>query len=117
MQSHKPMKSGFTFLEVLIALLAAILLISATSSSLITSLKAEQVSGYQRDAAFLVNQLATESRLGLEPTGTVIQAGSEWEINSDDMKVGEGPAAIEWRVWILSPRERPSLTVTFASRL
>jgi prepilin-type N-terminal cleavage/methylation domain-containing protein len=111
------MKSGFTFVEVLIALLVSVILISVACSSLITSLKAEQLSDWQRDASFLVNQLATEARLGIEFTGVVSQAGADWEISSDDIEVGAGPGAISWRVWILYPRERPSLTVTFASRM
>jgi Tfp pilus assembly protein PilV len=111
------MKSAFTFVEVLIALLVAVILVSVACSSLITSLKAEQVSDWQRDASFLVNHLATEARLGIESTGAVTQAGTDWEINSDDIEAGSGPDAITWRVWILYPRERPSLTVTFSSRM
>ena len=110
------MKSGFTFVEVLIALLIATLLISVACSSLITSLKAEQISDWQRDASFLMSRLTTEARLGLEPTGTVVQASADWEINSDNINTGEETNTITWRVWILYPRERPSMTVTFASR-
>ena len=111
------MKVGFTFLEALIALLVSVLLISVACSSLLASLKAEQISDWQRDAAFLVNQLATEARLGLESTGVLAQARGDWEIHSEDMAVGSGSEAFAWRVWILYPRERPSLTVTFSSRL
>jgi prepilin-type N-terminal cleavage/methylation domain-containing protein len=111
------MKSGFTFVEVLIALLVATILVSVACSSLITALKAEQISDWQRDASFLVNQLATETRLGLESTGVVAQASFDWEINSEDIETGSGPDAIAWRVWILYPRQRPSLTVTFSSRM
>ncbi len=111
------MKSGFTFVEVIIALLVTAILVSVACSSLITSLKAEQTANYQRDASLLVNRLATEARMESASTGLVTSAGSEWEITSDDVETGEGPAAISWRVWILYPRERPSLTVTFSSRL
>ena len=111
------MKSAFTFVEVLIALLVAVIFVSVACSSLITSLKAEQASDWRRDASFLVNQLATEARLGIESTGVVTQAGADWDIHSDDIEAGSGPDAITWRVWILYPRERPSLTVTFSSRL
>jgi hypothetical protein len=111
------MKVGFTFLEVLIALLATVILVSVACNSLITSLKAEQISDWQRDAAFLLNRLVTEARLGIESTGVVAQARGGWEIHSDDIEVGSGPDALAWRVWILYPRERPSLTVTFSSRL
>ena len=111
------MKAGFTFLEVLIALLVTVILVSVACSSLITSLKAEQASDWQRDASFLLNQLATEARLGIESTGVMAQTHGEWEINTDDIETGSGPDAITWRVWILYPRERPSLTVMFSSRL
>ena len=66
-------KAGFTFVEVLIALLVTAILVSVACCSLITSLKAEQASDWQRDASFLVSQLATETRLGLEATGVVAQ--------------------------------------------
>jgi prepilin-type N-terminal cleavage/methylation domain-containing protein len=111
------MKSGFTFVEVLIALLVAVILVSVACSSLITSLKAEQTSDWQRDAAFLISQLSTEARLGIEPTGVVAQVRADWEINSDDIEAGSGLDEITWRVWILYPRERPSLTVTFSQRM
>ena len=110
-------RSGFTFVEVLIALLVAVILVSVACSSLITSLKAEQTSDWQRDASFLISQLSTEARLGIESTGVVTQVRADWEVNSDDIKAGEGPDAIMWRIWILYPRERPSLTVTFCSRM
>jgi len=111
------MKDGFTFLEVLIALLVTVILVSVACSSLITSLKAEQTSDWQQEASFLVNQLVTEARLGLESTGVMAQTSGEWEIHSDDIEAGSGPDVITWRVWIMYPRERPSLTVTFSSRL
>ena len=111
------MKVGFTFLEVLIALLVAVILVSVACSSLMTSLKAEQIADWQRDASFLVNQLATETKLSIESTGVTARAQEGWEIHSDDIEAGSGPHAIMWRVWILYPRERPSLTVTFSSRL
>jgi prepilin-type N-terminal cleavage/methylation domain-containing protein len=111
------MKSGFTFVEVLIALLVAVILASVACSSLITSLKAEQVSGWQRDASFLVNRLASETRLGIEPPAVMTQAGSDWEVHWDDIESGAGTDVITWRVWILYPRERPSMTVTFSSRM
>lgn len=111
------MKTGFTFVEVMIALLVTTILVSVACNSLITSLKAEQISDWQRDASFLVNQLATEARLGIESTGVVTQADTNWEINSDEIETGTEEAAITWRVWILYPRERPSLTVTFSSRM
>ena len=109
--------SGFTFVEVLIALLVAVILVSVACTSLITSLKAEQISDWQRDASFLMNQLVTEARLGIESTGVVTQVSADWEITSDDIEVGSEPDVVSWRVWILYPRERPSLTVTFSARL
>jgi Tfp pilus assembly protein PilE len=111
------MKVGFTFLEVLIALLVTVILVSVTCSSLLTSLKAEQISDWQRDASFLVNQLATEAWLGMESTGVTARTGGEWEIHCDDIEAGSGSDAIAWRTWVMYPRERPSLTVTFSSRL
>ena len=111
------MKSGFTFVEVLIALLVTVILVSVACSSIITSLRAEQTADWQRDASFLIGQLASETRLGLEATGVVAQARGDWEIRSDDIESGSGPEAITWRVWILYPHERPSLTVAFSSRL
>ncbi len=111
------MNDGFTFVEVLIALLVATILVSVACSSLITSLKAEQVSDWQRDASFLVNHLATEARLSIESTGVLMRAETDWEITSDEIETGSGPDAMAWRVWIVYPRERPSLTVTFCSRM
>lgn len=110
------MKSGFTFLEVLIALLVTTILFSVACSSLITALKAEQTANWQRDATLLISQITCAERLGLETTGIVSQTDGAWEINTDDIQSGEAPNAIAWHVWILYPREQPSLTVIFSTR-
>lgn len=109
--ASKP-SDGFTFIEVLVAIIVAGLLIGVSSVSLITSLRAEQNAAWLRDTIPLLRQTTARTWLG-----TIIDepvTDPEWEIvGAADEKSDGGP----WQLWILSPKQRPSLRVTLASRM
>ena len=108
------MNQGFTFVEVLVALLVAALLVSAASSALITSLAAERTAARMQEATLLVPTIA--SREYLQPGETNGALHADWAVNSDVVETKGASATNTWRMWTMSPKDRPLLTMTFALR-
>jgi prepilin-type N-terminal cleavage/methylation domain-containing protein len=113
-RASRPARHGFTFVEVLIALLVAALLASAAASALITSLRAEETAARLEEAALLVPSVFARSCRGPEETNLVTAAG--WTTNSDVFETRSESATNMWRVWMMFPADRPSLSVTLALR-
>ncbi|MFH0954348.1 MAG: prepilin-type N-terminal cleavage/methylation domain-containing protein [Verrucomicrobiota bacterium] len=109
-------RNGFTFIEVLVALLMASILVSVACSAIITLLRAEQTADRLREGGFLARQVSAETYLGLVTTGLEVQVDSAWaadsEIVPDDSETEPGL----WRVWTLYPKDRPSLRTAVATR-
>jgi len=103
------MKQGFTFLEVLIALVVSALLIGVACSGVIRSLTAERTAQWVREGGFLVQQAATRQYLEIDQAVT-----DDWQVVTDKVETGTPPDVERWLVLSASPRERPSLTVKLA---
>jgi prepilin-type N-terminal cleavage/methylation domain-containing protein len=110
----RPASQGFTFVEVLVALLAASLLVSAAASALITSLRAEQTAAHLRTGALLVQAVFARNCLDAGETNGV--PDTDWAMTSDLFETRTETATNTWRVWVLFPNDRPSLSVTLALR-
>jgi len=103
-------RAGFTFIEVLIAIVVAGLLIGVSSVSLITSLRAEQQAAWLRDAVPLIRQVSVRTWIGAladEPL-----AAPEWDVSRSTATTDNGT----WVTWTLSPAQRPSLRIMLAVR-
>jgi prepilin-type N-terminal cleavage/methylation domain-containing protein len=108
------MNHGFTFVEVLVALLVAAILVAAASSTLIASLSAEQTAARLQDAGLLAQTIASRTHRRAEETNQVAQA--DWAVSSDVIEVKDESATNTWRVWLFFPKDRPSLAVSLALR-
>ena len=109
-------KAAFTFIEVLVALCVAAIMLAVIGSSLITSLNAEQTAHHLQEAAGLVQRVATASFLGLSPTEMLAGDGVDWNVLSEIQSTNDGTNNIVWQVWTLSPKTRTSLKTTLALR-
>jgi len=103
---------GFTFIEVLVALIVAGLLVGVSSVSLITSLRAEQNAAWLRDAVPIIRQITTRTWMGTATEEPV--TNPDWDITTT---VDTEDSLNPWQMWMISPRQRPSLRVTLASRM
>ena len=111
------MKEGFTFLEVLIALAVAAILVTVACTALVTALRAEQGAGHLREAGLLIGSIQAETWLGDgDDTPYPAEAFPNWEITASTEDTLTGDEQIEWEVWTLAPRDRPSLRTSFAMR-
>ncbi|MFH0909419.1 MAG: prepilin-type N-terminal cleavage/methylation domain-containing protein [bacterium] len=105
---------GFTFVETMVALVVCVILLSVVSKALITSLRAEQTAAWLQQGSLTCDRIAAAHVAGLSVTDIIAGAGSSWEIVATEIPDGD----IHWRVWSVSPVDRPSLMVktTFRER-
>ena len=109
-------KDAFTFVEVLVALCVAAIMVAVIGSSLITSLNAEQTANHLQEAAGLVQRVATASFLGLSPTEMLAEDGIDWNVLSEIQSTNDGTNNMVWQVWTLSTKTKPSLKTILALR-
>jgi prepilin-type N-terminal cleavage/methylation domain-containing protein len=100
---------GFTYVEVLIALVIAGLLALAAGGVLLTSLRAERSAQDQRELRFLLQSVATRTFLGLSPTGALDQAASGWRLQPLEVVSNADTNAPRWRSWELAPPDGSAL--------
>jgi prepilin-type N-terminal cleavage/methylation domain-containing protein len=108
-------RGAFTLLEVIIALALCAILAGVVSSSLVTSLRAEQTAGRVYDGSALCDQLLAAHYTGGSVTATAERA-SAWLVTQAEAETGEATNRLRWNVWEVSLRERPSVRQRFAVR-
>lgn len=108
--------NGFTLVEVLIALLLAVILISVTASTLGVTLRAEQSMDLQGASERLINTLQTDIYLNDNASNTVQRLASQWLITSTQIETGATTNRVVWNVWELTAKERPSVQWRLAIR-
>ena len=94
--------AGFTLVEVLVALLVAMLLVGAAASALIGILRAEETSLRMQKAALQVQSVTCESLLGMGITGAAHVVGEEWSVSYNVIE----PTLKQtntWNVWTILP--------------
>jgi prepilin-type N-terminal cleavage/methylation domain-containing protein len=105
---------GFSLLEVLAALLILVLLLTAASHSLITSLRAETLTRSVERAPLIMRRTACEYYLTGAATSVVAAARADGDILMESaIQPGE---SFGWQEWTLSPADRPSLRIQWALR-
>jgi prepilin-type N-terminal cleavage/methylation domain-containing protein len=102
---------GFTFIEAIIALAVAAIMVAAVTSTLITSLRAEQFAIHAGQADRICERIATAHHAGYSPTDIVEEARESWLITLTEVSSDK-----KWELWRISPLARPSLGVQFAAR-
>ena len=112
--SPVPMNSprrGFTFVEVLVALVMCSLMIAGLTTALITVLKAEQQAAWLRDAQRMTTELSSQHYLGHSPTGLLSRTAADWDLTDELIRQTTEETTLVWRVWTLTPLDRPSLSI------
>ena len=91
----------------MVALVICVVLLSTVSGALIASLRAEQTASWLQDGTLTCNRLAAANLAGLSLTNAIADAGSAWDITETAIADGD----LLWKVWSVSPSDRPSLMV------
>ncbi|MFH0879754.1 MAG: prepilin-type N-terminal cleavage/methylation domain-containing protein, partial [Lentisphaerota bacterium] len=64
-------REGFTFVEVLVALVMTTLLVTATCSSLMGAFRAEETARSLHESQFVLQDIACASYMGLQPSNAM----------------------------------------------
>jgi len=108
---------GFTFVEVLIALLLCTLLVSVICTSLIRIANARLRIHYLDLAALEVQRIACMTYLDKDPfeaDGT--QRRHDWSARQRDVSGAALESPHRWRTWTVAPAEDPGFTTSFSLR-
>lgn len=105
---HRP--AGFTFIEVLIALLLCVLMIGVLASAVMHITRLDRRTGTVRETLYHLQTVACRTYLGA-PTPEAAVAGltPEWEYGRSEVEVTIGDQRTPWVVWRIDPG--PSATV------
>lgn len=109
-----PCNAGFTFVEVLVALGLAVLLISVTAATLSTTLRAERALDYREHGHRIAASLQAELYLTGAASNTAAQTSEHWLLTETRMQNGPATGRVYWSVWEISPRARPASAVRIA---
>lgn len=100
---------GFTLVEVLIALLLAVILISVTASTLGVTLRAEQSMDLMEAGERLIHSLQTDLYIHGQGSNTVRRFNEEWVVTSTRIETGDVTNRVAWDVWEITAKARPSV--------
>jgi prepilin-type N-terminal cleavage/methylation domain-containing protein len=106
-------REAFTLVEVLIAIVIAAAMVGVAASSLITSLRAEESALRFQEAGLAIQAVTCDMYMFSMPTGSVVIGREVWDVAGAHLERDE-PDEGAWSVIRLSPRSRPSVTVTLS---
>ena len=95
---------GFTFIEVLIAMLLCVLMIGALTSAVVHITRLDRQTGTVRKTVYHLQTLACRTYLGA-PASDDIVAGlpTEWEYTQSQVQVTVGDQQVPWVIWGIDP--------------
>lgn len=110
-------KTGFTFLEALIALVVLTIMVSVVLETQIITIKKEQ---YARSARFVrheINRITTGARLGFILTNVNNNESlSDCDISAMPYIIKDGTGLTEAIEWQITPKNRPSTKTVIYTR-
>ena len=110
-----PRRYGFTFIEILIALLICALLVGAVCTAMIHVLRLEKRTMIQREIPFELQTLACRTYLGLEaPKDIAAALPPDWLAEAEHIETVDQKTA--WIIWRLAPADDGSLVYSMAIR-
>ncbi len=109
--------SGFTLVEVLIALLIAVILVSVTASTLTLTLRAEDSLNLQESGEHIIQSLQTELYIRGSASNTIARFAREWIIVPTHIETGATTNRTTWNIWEVASQERPSVQWRFAHHI
>jgi hypothetical protein len=95
-----------------VALVVCVVVLSVVAQTLIASLRAEDAAARLREGNLLCDRLVAARRCDIPMTNVMASAGSAWTFDETEIQDGD----LRWRVWSVSPADRPSLIVSTAFR-
>ncbi|MBU4199636.1 MAG: prepilin-type N-terminal cleavage/methylation domain-containing protein [Verrucomicrobia bacterium] len=106
------MKSGFTLLEALVALLVLVIVTTVVLETQITTLNLEQTARAMRTARMEIERIGAEVRLGNAPTNILATVPLGCEVTFSPLPVDDSENAAEFYQWDIVSQDRSSLKWT-----
>jgi type II secretory pathway pseudopilin PulG len=106
---------GFTLIEVVIAFIVAALVIAASASALVATLRSEATSHRQAQAVASLRTLQTQLWLGAETNSLATNLPPDWALENEVVEQGEGTNHVVWTVWRIGPTARASFSASLAT--
>jgi len=108
---------GFTFVEVLVALLVAGLLVMAAGRAMLTVLRAEQIHSAMQTSRHLAMMLTAENGLHSSTTNRLAhQMPAGWTLAEQRITTGEDTNAITWQCYTVTTEISPGFGLVVACR-
>ena len=108
--------SGFTLIEVVIAFAIVALIVTAVSSGLVATLRAEATAHRQATAEATLRTLQAELWLGADTNSIATNLPPGWVLASETIEQGEDSNRVVWCQWRFGPEARRSFGVTLATQ-
>ena len=108
--------AGFTLIEVVIAFAIVALIVTAVSSGLVATLRAEATAHRQATAEAALRTLQTELWLGTDTNNLATNMPPGWVLESEAVEQGEGTNRLVWTHWHIGPEARHSFSATFSAQ-
>ena len=112
-RSDRP--SGFSLVELLVAMLVLSILVAAAARGLITSLHADETSTLTFEGGLLLQRIEAAAVRGASTNETAAMMNRAWRLHEDVVRP-TGSNDSPWRVWTLELELRPSLRLQRAIR-
>ena len=98
-------RSGYSLIEVLIALVILMVLVQVIGSSLVTVLTVEQRAAEVRELTDVSQLLLTDSMLGIKKDVTLTDwPYPDWRVEYDLVTVGRGDTSTKYHEWAIRSR-------------
>jgi Tfp pilus assembly protein PilE len=104
-------REGFTFVEVLVALVMCAIMVSVVCTALITALKAEQMATWLSDAQRMTSEWTAHYYRNESPTNLAKRISTDWTQSDLSIQQATEETSIVWKVWTLTPNDRPSMSI------
>ena len=104
---------GFTYIEVMVALLVTVILVAAVTSVLITAGRVQRTAQHLQEAQLLIRRVATEHRLGVLPPRIDAAWSEGWKLHAAHAETMQtGPVQVTWSTYHCTPDNQPQLVVS-----
>ena len=100
-------QAGFTFLEVLIALVVLTILATVILESSIRVLRSQEKSRRIQEARFAASRVAAEAWMGRSASDMAADMEG-WIISSEPVTVQDGTNSRVWNRWVICPTNQPT---------
>lgn len=92
-------RSGFSFIEVIVALAVTAILVATVCVTLVTALSAERRLDDLRSAESHAGELVAYLFAGYDPTNAMAGWAGAWTAAGQEQSIGEGSNRITWSIW------------------